>query len=601
MASEKDHALKCECLLEAIDFFSQVLHPEQLAEYGYAYIREALGLKSSYIFLRNSAETELIPCGTDGTAMPLAAIQLTDQVKRLATKVGVVLTTDLALYLPEALMMSYAPNFLMPLIVADELIGVIISNDWHHSGEMDIMFAEALKKLVNNAFYTGIQMEKNHEYRKQMDRKLYDQMLLHQLVEVAISEREIEQVIKTCVDGLRELTASAQTSFCLLDAHSGKIAVKHYADLINFKKVHGEVAWNRYETPKRMTFSVKAHQDELKALFGSFDLFERLESQYVILLKSNPVIGFVTLGEPLGTQVYTQSTFDLIESIMSTICIAIENASHIGVLNQQKSLLNQTVDAMTQLGDSIKTVNSATDLDELSTLLFQSIDIHAGVDAAALAVKLDENTYCIRQSTDPRFIHKTFSLSSLGVSMLERGLVLDLTAGSMGNYLEGFEADLSEHQTLLAPIDVVRMAESHQGPEGLLIGLNLSRCFLNYELKYVETLASSVAPVMRQLREKEVLEEAQDKTDAHKFLEALQTYELHKQELWMDYKVYFKTHRTRLFEAKPKLVADRPTYQLGNLSCCFAYEEEPFDEAHFEGVLEGTPDEIIEALELMCG
>lgn len=600
MDKEIQHAMRCEKLLEAIDFFSQILHPEQLAEYGYTYIHEVLGLNSSYILMRDETQAQLVLKGLKGPQLMLEPIQLTDQVKRLATKVGVVLTTDLEAYLPEGLMSAYQPNFLMPLIVADELIGMILSNDWKGSSPEDLMFAEALKKLVNNAFYTGIQMEKNQEYKKQMDRKLYDQMLLHQLVEVAISEREVDQVIKNCVDGLRELTASAQTSFCLVDAHSGKIGVKHYTDLITFKNVYGEVAWRSHVEPKRMTYSVKEDREELEAMFGSIDLFERLESQYVILLKMNPVIGFVTLGAPLGTQLYTKSTFDLIESIMNTVCIAIENANHIGVLKNQQNLLNSTVEAMTQLGDSIKTVNSAIDLPELSDLLFQSVNLFAGIDESALAVRVESNVYKILQSTDEELKDTTFKLTDLGNNMIERGLVLDLNTGSLPDYMEGLGSKFDQNQSLIAPIEVVGLTENMGGPVGLLIGLNMNRKFLNYELKYVETLASSVAPIMRQLIDKEALTVAQEKTEAQRFLEALEAYEKHKQELWMDYRVYYKHNEEKLFAPKPSLLPDRPTYVLGKLCCCFAYEEEPIDETYFEGSLVGTPDEITEALEQLC-
>jgi hypothetical protein len=551
--------------------------------------------------MRSNDKRTLELKGERGNWSELKGFELTPMVERLATKVGVVLISDLALYLPEELMMAYKPNFLMPLIVADELIGLIVSNDWDSQDAEDLIFADALKKLVNNAFYTGIQMENNHEFKKQMDRKLYDQMLLHQLIEVAISELEVDQVIKNCVDGLRELTASSQTSFCLLEDHSGKIAVKHYSDLKTFRKVYGEVVWRPHVSPKRMTYSVADHREELIELFGNMDLFERLESKYVILLKMNPVIGFVTLGEPLGTQVYTKSTFDLIESIMSTINVAIENANHIATLNNQKMLLNSTVEAMTQLGNSIKTVNSATDLTELSELIFQSINLYTGTDEAILAIRLEPGVYRVTHSTENQYLYSSFTLTELACMQVEKGLVLNLRKGSLEEYVCGLDGDLSEKTTMIAPIDVVRINDEETTPEALLIGLNMNRKFLNYEHKYVETLASSVAPILRHLIHNQAMQEAQKKTDAHRFLAALEEHENDKQDYWMMYKVCYKKDETGIFDEKPKLLDDRPTYQLGRLSCCFVYEEELVPDELFEGSLEGSPKEIIEALELLCG
>lgn len=592
---------RCEKLLEAIEFFSQVLHPDQLVEYGYQYIHQALGLETSLLYMKSEDKKSLYLKGASSCDIDVQRFDLTSKVKTLATKVGVVLSADLAVYLPEELTKKYRPNFLMPLIVADELIGLIVSNDWNETDLEDWHFAEALKKLINNAFYTGMQTEKNRQFMKLMDRKLYDQMLLHQMMAHAITALELDQLIRHCVDGIRELTSSGQTSFCLLEEHSENIVVKHYTDLKYFKKAHGAVVWNANEQAVKMTYSVENDAEALAVLFGQTDLFQRLGAQYVILLKTSPVIGFVTLGQPVSDQVYSQSTFDLIESIMSSICIAIENANHLSVLNDQKKLLNSTVESMTQLAHSIKTVNSAEDLSELSELVFRCMNLFAGIDQALLARRISADTYKVSHSTDEAYIDWEFSLSQKGLEQLEKGLLLDFAENSLGDYLLGFEPHSKGRNTLLAPIDIVHMEEGGIGPRAILVGLNMEHQFLNYEVHYVETLASSVAPVFHQLEQREVLAKAHQKSEEQRFVEALELHETQKQNYWMDYKVYYKRRSNGLFGPKGTLAADRENYRLGNLICCFAYEEELFSEELSEGSLSGPPEDIKNALEVLCG
>lgn len=592
---------RCEKLLEAIEFFSQVLHQDQLVEYGYQYIHQALCLESSLLYMKSDDKKSLYLRGASDCETEVQRFDLTSKSKTLATKVGVILNDDLAVYLPEELIKKYQPNFLMPLIVADELIGLIISNDWHDPDLEDYHFAEALKKLINNAFYTGMQTEKNRQFMQLMDRKLYDQMLLHQMMAHAITALELDQLIRHCVDGIRELTASGQTSFCLLEDHSENIVVKHYTDLKYFKKVHGTVIWNVTEQPVKMTYSVERDAKALALLFGQTDLFRRLGAQYVILLKCSPVIGFVTLGQPVGDQVYSQSTFDLIESIMSSICIAIENANHLSVLNDQKKLLNSTVESMTQLAHSIKTVNSAEDLSELSELVFRCMNLFAGIDQALLARRISAGTYIVSHSTDEAYIDWEFSLSPKCLEQLEKGLVLDFAVDSLRDYVLGFEPHSAGRNTLLAPIDIVHMEEGGIGPQALLVGLNMERQFLNYEVHYVETLASSVAPVFHQLDQREVLVRSHQKSEEQRFLEALELHEAQKQNYWMDYKVHYKRRRDGLFGPKGTLAADRENYRLGNLICCFAFEEELFSEDLSEGSISGSPEDIKNALEVLCG
>lgn len=583
-------------ILEAIDFFTQVLHPEQLETYGYEYVHTALKLQSSQLWMKNGEA--MYWKASRGINPIYEPFEVTPQIARLATKVGVVLTTGLEAYLPNEIMMDYHPNFMLPLIVADELIGLIISNSWSNQ---DYMYAETLKKLINNAFYAGIQIEKNKEFKQLMDRKLYNQMLMHRLMALTLTERDLDQLIKSCVEGIRELTASAKTSFCLMDERIGKINLRHFEDLLTFKQTYFELEYNHEVPSNRLTYSVQRDKEILTSMFGGVEAFESLGAAYVTLLKKDKVIGFITMGETISGTSFDESLFETIESILTAICSAIDNANHLMQLENQKKQIDQAKLALEHITTSIKTVTSATDLEELSNLIFQSLELFAGIDEAYIAYREPDGTYVIDQGSAPHLMGETFKLNENGVNFLSRGILIDYEEDSMGKYLEAHNNSLIQNKTCIAPIEVVRFDALSEGPCAVILAMSFKNQFHYYELNYFEAMASSIAPLMRQMRTVQALNIEKVKSDAELFMEKLEFFEEQKQKFWMDYKVYYKPWKGSLFKGRETSVLGDNSFVIGSKICTLVFEEEIFDPSEYQAAVDGTPDEIIEALEVLCG
>lgn len=434
-----------------------------------------------------------------------------------------------------------------------------------------------------------------------MDRKLYNQMLMHRLMALTLTERDLDQLIRSCVEGIRELTASAKTSFCLMDERIGTINLRHFEDLTSFKQVYFELTYNHEVLSKRLTYSVQRDRKILCEMFGGVESFEQLGAAYVTLLKKDQVIGFITMGETISGTPFDESLFETIESILTAICSAIDNANHLIQLETQKKQIDQAKLALEHITTSIKTVTSATDLEELSSLIFQSLELFAGIEEAYIAYREPDGTYVVTHGSAETFMNTKFELKEQGCNLLSRGLLIDHEEGSLDKYLISENLSLLQGKTCISPIDVVKFDALDEGPCAVILAMSFKNQFHYYELNYFEAMASSIAPLMRQMRTVEALNIEKVKTDAELFMEKLEAYEEQRQKFWMDYKVYYKPWKGRIFKGREELSLGDNSFVIGSKICTLVFDEEVFDSAEYQAAVNGTPDEIIEALEVLCG
>lgn len=582
-------------IYEAIDFFTQVLHPEQLEYYGYEYLHEALGFESSLLWMKD--DESMVLKGVKGCEIHYAPFVITHEMSLLATKVGVVLTKGLESYLPEYLLETYQPNILIPLISADELIGMIVSNSW--KGQ-DPVYADTLKKLINNAFYSGIQTQKNINFKEQTDRKHYNQMLMNRLMAMTLTELDLNKLIQGCVEGIREMTASSKTSFWLLDDYSGKMTLRYYEDLISYNKTVGAISFKDEFPLEKLTYSFEDEVEKISCFFEDMRFFEKLEPKYITFIKRDRVIGFVTMSETISGRAFDDTLIEPVENILAVICAAIDNAKYLMLLERQKNQIDKSWSALTQITKSIKTINSAADLDELWTLTFQCLDQFSGVSEVFTAFKTDQGDYEIRYGTISELIGKRISLRNSGIQALKRGLLMDHRPGSFHTYITGFDGETSDFSTVVAPIDIVRLEMETDGPFAIMAAVGFKSQFLQYESNYFEALASSIAPLVWQMTAVAQISTKKIYSEPELFLETLRDYEAQKQKYWMDYKVYYKPWVGRIFE-DARHIKDGPNiFKIGSKLCRFAFDEECLSTDDYEASVQGTPEEIIEALESLC-
>lgn len=593
---EQDH---CVNILETIDFFSQVLHPEQLEEYGYLYIHNLLSLQRSMIFMKNKEGNMLVLKKTINVDLSDFEIELTESVKDLATKVGVVVHGDLRRYLPESLFEYMEASMLIPLIVAEELIGFVITDSWVGSSPEDYTFVEAVKKMINNAFYTGIQMIENRNFKQQTDRKIYDQMLLHQIVRMLLSELDIEALQRICVDSMRELTASAQTGLMLFEPQVGRLCLKHYEDLKYYRKAYGEIDWSPDHMPKRMVYDFALHREELLEAVGveGVKFLEQIGTHYIVLLKKSPVIGFLTLGDTVGGQVYTHSTLEMAESIMGTVCIAIENAHHHLELKLKHKQISASLQAMKTLSQSLEVINTASDLEELASLMAQDLSLHLGLGECLVAKRSDQD-YVVLYSSDPALNNLRFTVREEGKEGLSRGLVLDFAKGGLTAYIDSPSLiNTFNEQTLLVDISSPSILEGEKDHMGLILGSQFGRELGQFEMSYVEALSKGAAPLFKRHLIEATAAKSCGLTDLERFMAMLAIRDEEQTSYWMPYRLFYKKHKWQLINPEEGIGLESHMHRLGNTIFAFHYVEALDDTSEYDGYFEGSYEQVLRDVE----
>lgn len=501
----------CEGILEMIDFFSQVMHPELIEEYGYRYIHEILGLEASAIYMVKEPRALYLAQFIGLDCLP-GTLEINRSFEDLATKVGVVLFEELHIYFENDSAFEFA-NFLMPLVVADQLIGFIVASrpkTWQYE---DYTFAEAAKKMVNLAFGTGLQMTENKKFRELMDRRIYDQMLLSHLSKLLLQHLDETELIQAAVEGIRELTASSQTGFFLKSEYSNVLELVHYSDLKHFNRLIGHMAIQGEVPLLKLTFSLDEPEDYrlLLAYFGNdgLEMLRKVGASRIVFLSDKEIIGFVTLGETVAGERLSEVVMPLVESIMGSVRIGLENAKQFKLLNRQKQELSQSLKAMEAISKAINNLSGAADLNELAELLLMNFVFQLGVASGAVYFKDEHHGYkmaaCYGMTQIEEQVVTEVNLSEQCLAELRTGWLTGYEANAINLYLIDnaceLEALFGDKTFLMTGIWPKSLEESTY-PECIFIGFELEKVFSQFEKYFTEALIQGVSPLISLLKTK---------------------------------------------------------------------------------------------------
>lgn len=494
----------CEGILEMIDFFSQVMHPELIESYGYSYIHDILAFHASAIYMVRPPGRLCLSQYKQLEGLP-ASLALTSRHEMLATKVGVVLYEGLELYF-EGHQGFESVNLLMPLVVADQLIGLIVARRDANWEEADYTFAETVKKMVNLSFGTGLQMTESKQFQALMDRRIYDQMLLAHLSKLLLSHLDERELIHAAVEGIRELTASAQTAFFLKDEYANQLELVHYTDLIQFNRLIGYIKLEGVSRPLKQTYQVSAEANALRACLGEggMAMLERVGAQWLIFLTSEEPLGFVTLGNRISGEALSESVLPLVESIMGSVLIGLKNAMQFKLMARQKNELTQSLSAMESISKTLNNLSSAADLLELAELFLMHGVFQLGVSAGIFYFKKDSGIYEVAATYGLSQLEAcsldALELTEDGLSALSTGWLTCYRPEAVRDYLSFSQDTLLSVENFITAGIWSRSIEHSKHPQGLFIGFNMEKPFGTFEKYYLETLTQGVAPLMTLLK-----------------------------------------------------------------------------------------------------
>lgn len=377
-------------LQAAIDFFSQSLHIEQLMVYGYDLVHRTLDLSQSALFMLEGSHYMMLQQKNYDCDAFMEPVTL--EHKMLAERHGRVLTKDFDKYFSQALLDQFSLCFVIPVIDKDNLAGFILAGGLQCNGldEAQMDLVHSINQLMNKAFENANAYSALVTKNQELDKRVFNLFFINHSARMLMAELHLNQLFSMCVDIVRELTASAVTSFFILDDAAATLKLKGYKNILNFDQRYEEIPiTDPIDGAVQTVLSLREDKDQLQKIFGDLTVLESLNTEYVIFIVRERVLGLITISKPVNNQDYDQTILDLIVSIANSIYIAMDNAMKYEEIESQKQLLAAKMSAMETLNRSIKNIHACQSLEELSEIVLQTLKYGFGVSRAVLFL-LDE-------------------------------------------------------------------------------------------------------------------------------------------------------------------------------------------------------------------
>lgn len=374
-------------LMQTIEHFSQKLDRNQIMNVSWESVNELLTVSQSALFVR---EGEQMPIrSTKGVDLGGWGIPVTESLRNMALMNTDIVTKPKALraLLGDHLYEAMSAQALILFITDDLPEGMIVVGEKAAGGSFnddDAIILESLMRLTNNALENNSRLSELEALNREMDNKVFNLFAINQATHALMRETSVESLISLAIDAFAELTHSGKTGFFLHDADTGSQVLRAYHDTQN----PGETAEMRLKASSAMPGDRSAYDLRDKTSRTAFEAIfpeggtqlERIGAHHVVLLeKLGSVSGLVTLGDKTTGEPYVSDQFQLIESLASSICIAISNATLITELNRQKEDLRRRVDRLLSLSTLIKNINSCGNEETLLELTGRTLTASFGV------------------------------------------------------------------------------------------------------------------------------------------------------------------------------------------------------------------------------
>lgn len=462
-------------LIHAIDFFSQKLNFEQIADSGFDFVNELLGIEKSAVFVRQGDSYVLKKI--KGDRYKPYSVSANEFFRGLATRHGTLLCDRdvMERFFQRDLLEAFQVETIIPLIIENTLYGFILISgkkicNLNHD---EYIIAECLMKLINSALENYERYEELQKANGELDEKIFNLFAINQSSKLLLSELNLEVLYTLSVDVFSELTQNTMTGFVLYDPGSEKFVLKAYKDIF-YRESNPGVS---------LTVNNRAQVDENKIFIKAAD--ER-DVQYF---------------NSLFLVEYRTSMSELIESLASATYTAVSNARLFETVNEQKKVIQGKLEKLVSLNNLMKNINSSTTVDNLLDITLKTLDISFNVEKALLCLyDKERKSFVIRNTlnieTDKREIkpNRHWKRFMEGDSIAEAR-----EEGGLKYINQSVLEDVGESQgVLLIPIYIDRIDIEILG--AILI-FKCGKALINDEenLLTFETIAGHTAPVLSNL------------------------------------------------------------------------------------------------------
>ncbi len=588
---------RCGVLREAIDFFSQSLHLEQLMYYGHELVHKSLELNQSALFIIEDTLYDLKK--SIGYTLDSYTETADARHQDLARFFGRVLTQDFERYFSEGLVSVFQTKLIIPIIVKDELVGFIISDGKidEDFSEDDLAFTFSINQLMNKAFENARAFKSLEEKNLELDKRVFNLFFINHCSRLLLSELNLNNLYTLCVDVIRELTASAVTTFFVWDDLTEKLVLKGYKNILSFDQIYGEL---KLITTKPATTKIVYHiQDdkaELEAIFGGLDIFSPYNAEHVILVVKDTIIGVVTVSTPVNEKIYDKQVLDMIVSVANSINIAITNAHNFEEIRSQKNTLALRLSHLEQLNRAIKNINSCQSIEDLCEITISTLLYAFDVNQAGIFLR-EETDYRLKGSVGWQDTSK--SLLTLLNQVTTHGIV-DYERDGYTKFVRDIRDDQWHDSScfVLLPIQLDLISPNNEGTVGYLLVNRLNHPLKKEDVLVFEALTNAIAPIISQMNAQEHLKRTLIDNPLVRFENLLQNAATHFELYGLNYTAYLRKHSFNPFAQANQLQENQ--VQLGEYLIEIAVEKQCLG---YEYEVEGgdyisTYDNIRAAIEL---
>lgn len=588
-----------EALLYAIDFFSQGFDIGQIAKHAFDFINEILTLNSTAIFLRE--DKEFILYRSKNYGLESYKIRVSNRLKSIAQFHGNIIKEKFSSFLDDKDIKLFRPKLIIPLIVKDKILGFIIS-DGKVIGELDrsdYNIALTLMRLINKSLENTLYADELKQKNKELDLQVFNLFFVNQTTKTLLAELDIESVYSLCTDIIGEVTCSKITTFALYDEMKGNIAIKSYRDILSFTKsyIEFELIEKKYDS-NNIILSYDRDKEKIKSIFKNWKDFEKLETEYIILIVKEDIVGFLTISKPVNDREYNKLMFELVESLASIMYISINNANLFKLVNEQKHSIEKKFNILNKLSGIIKSINSSPSIETLCNRVMKTLNIGFGIEKGFVILKENEG-YEIAETVGFDTEIKTIDKTHVWESIDSNGIIYEFSSMNMEKYFEkNLCKNVGESNCLvISPIEMSNIGlEKEHNILGYMVVLKMKKSLESEEIILIDTISGSIAPIIKQLNYNEKIKKEYILNQRELFLKNLEDKMYSKKKYHIDFKIYYKKIIKKLFEdIDTTPYSDLEYYYFDNY--LFVLSEYDLNEEDFHGYIELDDfNEISEAL-----
>ncbi len=495
-------------LMQAIEYFSQKLVFEQIIEAAFDFINELLIVNNSIVYiLEDGRYTEK---KVKGFKDYVIEIENSSKLENLAAFYGNILyeKDKIVKFFDSELVNDMGINAIVPLIIEGNLYGFIMINGKDFV-EDDYIISESLMHLINTALENYSRYENLAKVNKELDEKIFNLFAINQSSKVLLSELRMNVLYDLSVELFSELTRSTVTSFVLYDERSGRYVLKGFKDVFyKIKDAFVSLCLNEnYKINSNKVIIDLENSDDKNYFYNLFEdsheQVERLKAKYiVIIIKGNEILGFVTLSDTVTGDEYSSGIFELIESLASSMYIALSNANLFKQVDEQKQIIQRKLDKLISLNKLIKNISSSLRIETLMAVAAKTLEISFSLQKGLLCLYDKEaKEFSISESIGlDEISNENIIPNENWKHVFEGDCVYEIGQDKVADYIGKVAAEkVGEAQgILIVPIyiDILEVELS-----GAIIIFKYDGLRLDNEenLITLETIAGHIAPVLNNL------------------------------------------------------------------------------------------------------